>query len=90
MMSSEESYPHWAWMLADMREDALSAWRDTYAPAVAVADLYAMHLRRTRIVCDEFAGGVWHIGIKVQPRRASQTEWYWWKVRKLAGMYYIL
>lgn len=83
-------YTHWAWMVRDMRTHALAEWRDAYAPAVALEDLFANNLRRLRIVCDEHAGGTWHIAIKVQARRASETEWYFWKVRKLAGMYYIL
>ena len=83
-------YTHWAWMLRDMRLDALARWRDDYASHVAVDDLFALHLRRVRIVCDELPGGVWTVGIKVQARRAEAQEWYWWKVRRLAGMYYIL
>jgi hypothetical protein len=85
-----ESYTHWAWMLRDMRIDALRTWRNDYAPAISTDDLYANHLRRTRIVCDELPGGIWTVGIKIQPRRAGDAEWYWWKIRKIAGMYYIL
>jgi len=84
-----DRYTHWAWMVRDMRTQALADWRDAYAPAIDVADLFANNLRRVRIVCDEYPGGVWQIGIKVQARRASESEWYWWKVRRLAGMYYI-
>jgi hypothetical protein len=82
-------YTHWAWMLRDMRMHALTDWRNTYAPAIAVEDLFANHLRRLRIVCDEHPRGMWHIAIKVQPRAAHETEWYLWKVHHIGGMYYL-
>jgi hypothetical protein len=85
-----DQYTHWAWMVRDMRTDALRKWRDTYAPHIAITDLFANNVRRVRIVCEELPGGIWIITINVRGRRAHDTDMYFWKVRKLAGLYYIL
>ena len=83
-------YVHWAWMLRDMRQHAAATWRDEYAPAIEVDDLFANNLRRIRIVCDHYPQGYIHVGIKVQARSPGLSEWYWWKVRHMMGVYHIL
>jgi hypothetical protein len=87
---SGDRYVHWAWLVRDLRETALREWRDAYAPGVPIPDLWALHLRRVRVIVDQFAGGTFDVYVRVQARRASSSEWYFWKVRHLAGEYHIL
>jgi hypothetical protein len=83
-------YTHWAWMLRDMKQQALAEWRDAHAPWSSVDDLFAYDLRRVRIVSDAFPRGVWHVAIHCRARTPDKTEWFFWRVRRIGGMYVII
>lgn len=89
-MTEDALYRSWHRMLNAMRLEALRMWRDAYAPWCTVEDLFATDLRRVRIVCDAFPEGTWHIAIHCRARSPRKTEWYFWKVRMVAGEYVII
>jgi hypothetical protein len=69
---------------------ALVAYRNEYASHVRVEDLYANHVRTTRIASNLYADGVVDIMVKIIAVRPSATELYFWKAHQVAGKYYVL
>jgi hypothetical protein len=70
-------------------QKALCTWRADYAPAIAVEDLLANHVRRVRIACNLLPEGALQVMVKVQARRAADDDVYFFKARRLLGAWHV-